>query len=60
MTNIGIVHIEFFASQDELAASKGELVAGLPESGLAVLNADDKYFDLLSGHDAGGRLELRL
>jgi UDP-N-acetylmuramoyl-tripeptide--D-alanyl-D-alanine ligase len=49
VTNIGIVHIEFFASQDELAASKGELVKGLPESGLAVLNADDKYFDLLAG-----------
>jgi len=54
VTNIGIVHIEFFASQDELAASKGELVAGLPESGLAVLNADDKYFDTLSGMTPAG------
>src|ERR1700724_1478592 len=31
ITNIGVVHMEFFASQDELAASKGELVKGLPE-----------------------------
>jgi UDP-N-acetylmuramoyl-tripeptide--D-alanyl-D-alanine ligase len=54
VTNIGIVHIEFFRSQDELAASKGELVKGLPESGLAVLNADDKYFDLLSGMTPAG------
>lgn len=54
VTNIGVVHIEFFASQDELAASKGELVAGLPESGLAVLNADDRYFDLLAGMTAAG------
>ena len=54
ITNIGIVHIEFFASQDELAASKGELVKGLPESGLAVLNADDKYFDYLSGMTPAG------
>src|SRR5665213_1272035 len=54
ITNIGIVHIEFFASQDELAASKGELVKGLPESGLAVLNADDKYFDELSGMTPAG------
>ncbi|MEA2644712.1 MAG: UDP-N-acetylmuramoyl-tripeptide--D-alanyl-D-alanine ligase, partial [Chloroflexota bacterium] len=54
ITNIGIVHIEFFKSQDELAASKGELVKGLPESGLAVLNADDKYFDLLSGMTPAG------
>jgi UDP-N-acetylmuramoyl-tripeptide--D-alanyl-D-alanine ligase len=54
ITNIGIVHMEFFASQDDLAASKGELVAGLPESGLAVLNADDKYFDLLTGMTPAG------
>jgi UDP-N-acetylmuramoyl-tripeptide--D-alanyl-D-alanine ligase len=54
ITNIGVVHIEFFASQDELAASKGELVKGLPESGLAVLNADDRYFDLLSGMTPAG------
>jgi UDP-N-acetylmuramoyl-tripeptide--D-alanyl-D-alanine ligase len=54
VTNIGVVHIEFFASQDELAASKGELVAGLPESGLAVLNADDRYFELLMGMTPAG------
>jgi UDP-N-acetylmuramoyl-tripeptide--D-alanyl-D-alanine ligase len=54
ITNIGVVHMEFFASQDELAASKGELVAGLPESGLAVLNADDKYFDRLAGMTPAG------
>jgi UDP-N-acetylmuramoyl-tripeptide--D-alanyl-D-alanine ligase len=54
ITNIGVVHMEFFPSQDELAASKGELVAGLPESGLAVLNADDPYFDLLTGMTPAG------
>jgi UDP-N-acetylmuramoyl-tripeptide--D-alanyl-D-alanine ligase len=54
ITNVGVVHMEFFASQDDLAASKGELVAGLPESGLAVLNADDRYFDLLSGMTPAG------
>jgi UDP-N-acetylmuramoyl-tripeptide--D-alanyl-D-alanine ligase len=54
ITNIGVVHMEFFASQDELAMSKGELVAGLPESGLAVLNADDQYLDLLSGMTPAG------
>jgi UDP-N-acetylmuramoyl-tripeptide--D-alanyl-D-alanine ligase len=54
VTNIGVVHMEFFSSQDDLAAGKGELVAGLPESGLAVLNADDKYFALLSGMTPAG------
>src|SRR3984893_17861960 len=54
ITNIGVVHMEFFASQDELAGSQGELVKGLPESGLAVLNADDRYFDHLSGMTPSG------
>jgi UDP-N-acetylmuramoyl-tripeptide--D-alanyl-D-alanine ligase len=47
VTNIGTVHMEFFASQEDLARAKGELVAGLPEDGLAVLNADDAFYPLL-------------
>src|SRR6266851_3136029 len=48
ITNIGTVHMEFFASREQLARTKGELVAELPESGVAVLNADDPFFALLS------------
>jgi UDP-N-acetylmuramoyl-tripeptide--D-alanyl-D-alanine ligase len=48
ITNIGSVHMEFFDSQELLARGKGELVAALPGSGLAVLNADDPFFPLLS------------
>jgi UDP-N-acetylmuramoyl-tripeptide--D-alanyl-D-alanine ligase len=48
VTNIGSVHMEFFESREQLARAKGELVAELPESGLAVLNADDPFFALLS------------
>jgi UDP-N-acetylmuramoyl-tripeptide--D-alanyl-D-alanine ligase len=40
--------MEFFESREQLARAKGELVAELPESGLAVLNADDPFFALLS------------
>jgi len=47
ITNVGIVHIEFFNSHEELARAKGELVAALPEEGLAVLNADNEFFPLL-------------
>ena len=47
VTNIGVVHMEFFSSREELARSKGELVAALPKEGLAVLNADDEFFPLL-------------
>jgi UDP-N-acetylmuramoyl-tripeptide--D-alanyl-D-alanine ligase len=52
VTNVGSVHMEFFASPEDLARAKGELVAGLPETGFAVLNADDPYFDLLAGMTA--------
>ena len=48
VTNVGVVHMEFFSSRDELARSKGELVAALPEAGLAVLNADNQFFPLLA------------
>lgn len=47
ITNIGTVHMEFFESREELARSKGEMVAGLPEQGTAILNADDQFFPML-------------
>src|SRR5206468_10560718 len=47
ITNIGVVHMEFFNSQEELARAKGELVAALPEAGLAVLNADNEFHQLV-------------
>jgi UDP-N-acetylmuramoyl-tripeptide--D-alanyl-D-alanine ligase len=48
ITNIGIVHMEFFKSREELARSKGELLAGLSDKGVAVLNADDQFYPLLA------------
>ena len=47
ITNIGTVHMEFFESQEHLARAKGELVAALPEDGVAVLNADDQFYAML-------------
>ncbi len=47
ITNIGTVHMEFFKSHEDLARAKGEMVAGLPEDGTAVLNADDQFYPLL-------------
>jgi UDP-N-acetylmuramoyl-tripeptide--D-alanyl-D-alanine ligase len=47
ITNIGTVHMEFFNSREELARSKGEMVAGLPERGTAILNAEDQFFPML-------------
>jgi UDP-N-acetylmuramoyl-tripeptide--D-alanyl-D-alanine ligase len=48
VTNVGVVHMEFFESRESLAQAKGELVAALPEQGLAVLNADNEFFPLLA------------
>jgi UDP-N-acetylmuramoyl-tripeptide--D-alanyl-D-alanine ligase len=47
VTNVGVVHMEFFASREDLARAKGELVAALPQAGVAVLNADNEFFPLL-------------
>ena len=47
ITNIGVVHMEFFSGREDLARAKGELVAGLSEEGVAVLNADDQFYPLL-------------
>jgi UDP-N-acetylmuramoyl-tripeptide--D-alanyl-D-alanine ligase len=47
ITNIGTVHMEYFESREELARAKGELVAGLSEQSIAVLNAEDQFYPLL-------------
>jgi UDP-N-acetylmuramoyl-tripeptide--D-alanyl-D-alanine ligase len=43
VTNAGAAHLEGFGSLDGVAEGKGELFAGLPADGIAVLNADDRY-----------------
>ena len=52
VTMIGTVHLEYFPSRDHLAMAKAELVDALPPDGLAVLNAEDDYFDLLRARSA--------
>ncbi|OON77632.1 UDP-N-acetylmuramoyl-tripeptide--D-alanyl-D-alanine ligase [Streptomyces tsukubensis] len=39
--NVGSAHIGEFGGKEQIARAKGEIVEGLPEDGVAVLNADD-------------------
>ncbi len=52
ITNIGLSHIERLETQDAIADAKGELAEALPIDGIAVLNADDKYFERLKNKSA--------
>lgn len=44
ITNAGAAHLEGFGSLDGVARAKGELIDCLPVDGVAILNADDRYF----------------
>jgi UDP-N-acetylmuramoyl-tripeptide--D-alanyl-D-alanine ligase len=46
ITNAGAAHLEGFGGRDQVAAAKAELLSALSETGTAILNADDDYFNL--------------
>ncbi|MDI9260739.1 UDP-N-acetylmuramoyl-tripeptide--D-alanyl-D-alanine ligase [Alicyclobacillus sendaiensis] len=43
ITHIGYNHIELLGSQENIALAKTELIASLPQDGVAVLNGDDPW-----------------
>ena len=45
ITNAGAAHLEGFGSVAGVATAKGELIDCLPANGVAVLNADDAFFE---------------
>lgn len=45
ITNAGPAHLEGFGSLEGVARAKGELITALPDSGTAVLNADDRFLE---------------
>jgi UDP-N-acetylmuramoyl-tripeptide--D-alanyl-D-alanine ligase len=49
ITNIGPAHMEFFGSLDLIMNAKAEILANMESGAVAVLNADDGYFQKL--HD---------
>lgn len=48
ITNAGEAHLEGFGSVDGIARGKGEILCGEYRPGVAVLNADDYYFEYWS------------
>lgn len=56
ITNIGVTHLELLGSQAAIAQAKGELIEGLPPSGLAVLNGDDPLVVPMAKQFAGESL----
>jgi MurE/MurF fusion protein len=47
ITTVAPVHLEHFASVEEIAAAKAEILAGLVPGGVAVLNRDNEHFGFL-------------
>jgi UDP-N-acetylmuramoyl-tripeptide--D-alanyl-D-alanine ligase len=47
--NVGVAHLGEFGSVETIAQAKGELVETLPETGVAVLNADDPRVRAMAG-----------
>ncbi len=43
ITNVGPVHLEFFASVEAIAHEKGELLRSLPAQGVAVISRDEPH-----------------
>jgi UDP-N-acetylmuramoyl-tripeptide--D-alanyl-D-alanine ligase len=53
VTNAAPAHLEGFGSLEGVARTKGEMFQALPDNGMAVINADDRFFSLwqkLAGH----------
>ncbi|WP_417517848.1 UDP-N-acetylmuramoyl-tripeptide--D-alanyl-D-alanine ligase [Marinobacter sp.] len=45
LTNAGQAHLEGFGSYENIVLAKGEIIEGVTEGGLVVLNRDDPAFD---------------
>ncbi len=51
ITNIGMSHIMNFDNQDGIFKAKMEIVNGLKDNGLLIVNGDDKYLSTLRDND---------
>ncbi|MGE0650140.1 MAG: UDP-N-acetylmuramoyl-tripeptide--D-alanyl-D-alanine ligase [Alphaproteobacteria bacterium] len=53
ITSVEAVHLEFFDSVEDIARAKAEVFDGLRRRGTAILNRDNRFFDLLSAEAVG-------
>ncbi len=53
VTRIGPVHLETLGSEDRIARAEGELVEAILETGLVVLNRDDRWFPYMASKARG-------
>ncbi|HKE00151.1 MAG TPA: UDP-N-acetylmuramoyl-tripeptide--D-alanyl-D-alanine ligase, partial [Planctomycetota bacterium] len=58
ITNIAEAHLEGLGTIEGVAREKGDLLEALPEDGVAILNADDRFFPALARR-AGRRRVVR-
>ncbi|MEE2765984.1 MAG: UDP-N-acetylmuramoyl-tripeptide--D-alanyl-D-alanine ligase [Pseudomonadota bacterium] len=56
LTNAGSAHLEGFCSLQGVASAKGELVTSLSDDGVAILNADDRFFEYWRGLAGNARV----
>jgi len=60
ITNVEAVHVENFPDGEAgVAQAKAEILAGVAPGGVAVLNADNRWFDQLSGAARAAGAEVR-
>jgi UDP-N-acetylmuramoyl-tripeptide--D-alanyl-D-alanine ligase len=60
ITTVGPVHVENFPDGEEgVARAKAEIFAGIEPGGVAVLNADNRWFELLSAEARKAGAEVR-
>lgn len=53
ITNVGESHLELLGSRDNIARAKGEILLGMKNGGIAILNRDDDYFEYLANLTLG-------
>nr|WP_314574748.1 UDP-N-acetylmuramoyl-tripeptide--D-alanyl-D-alanine ligase [uncultured Pseudomonas sp.] len=56
LTNAGTAHVGEFGGPEKIVQAKGEIIEGLDSRGVAVLNRDDKAFDIWVARAAGRKV----